>query len=249
MSAGDDADGPALSDAALALLCALALVLGAAVVPAVNALDVGGLSGLGFSLPGTGSAPNVAGSSAHPLGGAHAASGGPFAGGSPSGMTLSEPPGSTPVGSTSPAGHALSQRPLFLVNDSARYLRETSYAIYTGRGWRRSADWQTTDGAVPGARPAASGRSVAYRVRLLSSATALPTIWRPGRVDVRNGPRALNVSSTGAVESSASLPANTTYVAHSVAPPRDPRTLNAAGTDYPASIRNRYTQLITSTAA
>jgi transglutaminase-like putative cysteine protease len=169
-----------------------------------------------------------------------------------SGFGALNPGQRTGVGSQgSPLSDSLrsqSAEPHFLVRSSAAtYWRTGAYARYTGTGWTDQgrttrADWPRNPGVAADDR-----RTITQQYRLLQSASALPAAWEPVDVD---GPRTENVRMTGEgglQYRGDRLPANSTYTVTSAAPPRDPARLRTAGTDYPNSIRERYTALPDST--
>jgi len=170
-------------------------------------------------------------------------SGGPL-GGSPSGVPLSQPPEQTRIGSTQSFGGSLPQTPQFVVDGpSNAYWRQTAYATYTGSSWSSSPRWQSIDRGVPNDARTVDGQAMEYRVTLLVPSSSLPTAWQPSSVRLPNGSAGVEASTVGGVRTTRRLPADSTYLARSAAPPDDPAALRAAGTDYPAEITARYTQL------
>ncbi|SDM96759.1 Transglutaminase-like enzyme, putative cysteine protease [Halogranum gelatinilyticum] len=126
---------------------------------------------------------------------------------------------------------------------SAGYWRTGSYDRYTGSGWEQTGAVRPTDGRVDVA--GLGDREVQYEVRLNRSATSLPTVWIPQRVDA--GDADLLVTDGGAVRADEPVPAGTTYTGTSVRPPSDPDVLRTSGRDYPAAVETRYTRLPDST--
>ncbi len=115
------------------------------------------------------------------------------------------------------------------------YWRTGSYDRYTGSGWERTGGSRPYDGAIE--TSGVQGQRVEYRVTLNRSARAVPTVWRPRRVDGLDG---LQVTDGRAVRSPAVLDAGTTYGATSHLAPRDPAVLRSTGRDYPTDIADRY---------
>jgi len=183
-----------------------------------------------------------------PSGGASGSGG--LGGGSPSGVPLSEPPERTRIGSTQGFEGQLAQTPQFVVEGPENtYWRQTAYATYTGSAWDGSPEWRPIEEGVPNDARTADGRTMEYHVTLLVPSSSLPTAWQPSsvRLSNRSGSEGEGVgveaSTVGGVRTASELPAETTYLARSAAPPSNPATLRAAGTDYPDRIERRYTQL------
>ncbi len=120
-------------------------------------------------------------------------------------------------------------------SEQPSYWRTGAYGEYTGQGFERVDDTQSFDGRVdPGPL---RGERVAYEVRLRQSATALPTVWRPARVDTPEGTRLAAGTSLSVTDG---VPAGTTYRGVSYAPAREPVVLRTAGRNYPAAVREQY---------
>ena len=257
-SNGSDGTGVEYGEVALALAVVAALVVAAALLPGTG---LGGADG-DPSERGTATAEGGDATTATAEGGdattATAStrgetpgtpSGGPL-GGSPSGVPLSQPPEQTRIGSTQSFGGSLPQTPQFVVEGpSNAYWRQTAYATYTGSSWSSSPQWQSIDRGVPNDARTVDGRAMEYRVTLLVPSSSLPTAWQPSSVRLPNGSAGVEASTVGGVRTTRSLPANSTYLARSAAPPDDPAALRAAGTDYPERITARYTQLPETTPA
>ncbi|WP_049934851.1 transglutaminase family protein [Haloplanus natans] len=241
-SDGPDETGVEYGEAALALAAVAALVVAAALLPAA------GLGG-GASEPSDRGTP--AATATAEAGGERPASTAPMEalrGGSPSGVPLSQPPDRTRIGSTRGFEGELPQTPQFVVEGGENtYWRQTAYATYTGSAWSSSPQWRSIADGVPNDARTVDGRAMDYEVTLLVPSSSLPTAWQPSAVSVPNGSASVEASSVGGVRATRRLPAETTYLARSAAPPADPSTLRAAGTDYPQGIEERYTQLPEST--
>jgi transglutaminase-like putative cysteine protease len=117
-------------------------------------------------------------------------------------------------------------------SEEPAYWRTGSYDTYTGEGWRRSAP---ADISAP-----AAGEAVGYRVDLARAAGSPPTVWRP---ETLSGPAGLGVTGDGRVETGGRLPEGTTYRGTSRRPPSESEVLAASGRDYPPAVAERYTAL------
>lgn len=144
-------------------------------------------------------------------------------------------------GSASPNPYSsLNQEVHFVVeSDRPSYWRTGSFDRYTGQGWERTGDARPFDGTVP--VEGAAGERVRYEVTLAKSATALPTVWRPQSLSLESD--TLQLGPGRAVSSQAPVPAGTSYVGESVAPPDDPDRLRSAGREYPGVIESTYVTL------
>jgi|APHM01.1.fsa_nt_gi Transglutaminase-like enzymes, putative cysteine proteases len=232
------ADGRRLGEAALVVVAVFALLLSAAFLPVVSLLDGGSVPG---ELPGKANPELPSGLSS---GGQQQAelpdigAPGQIAGGS-----LSQPPEQTQIsGGLSGA----SRVPLFTVQSPVNtYWRQTAYSRYTGTGWEQSTDQQPLDEGVPNDDLTSDDTQFSYQVTLLQGGTSLPTAWQPESVRVTgdSSQPSLRVSASGGIQSEQSLSEDTTYVAESAAPTRDPTELRRANGRAPPSVRDRYTQL------
>ncbi|MBP1987176.1 transglutaminaseTgpA domain-containing protein [Halolamina salifodinae] len=148
--------------------------------------------------------------------------------------------GSSESSSASNPYSSLNQQVHFVVrSDQPSYWRTGSFDRYTGQGWERTGDAQPFDGTTP--VEGAAGDRIRYEVTLAKSATALPTVWRPQSLSLDSD--ALQLGPGRAITSQEPVPAGTTYVGESVAPPDDPELLRSAGQDYPREIESTYTGL------
>ncbi|GAB7093749.1 hypothetical protein JCM30237_09010 [Halolamina litorea] len=135
---------------------------------------------------------------------------------------------------------SLNQEVHFVVeSDRPSYWRTGSFDRYTGQGWERTGEAADFDGTAP--IEGAAGERVRYQVTLAQPATALPTVWQPESVSLSGYP--LELGPGRSISSGEQVPAGTTYVGESVAPPDDPETLRAAGDQYPADVERVYTSL------
>ena len=139
-----------------------------------------------------------------------------------------------PSGGESPLRNQSTEVHFVVESERPAYWRTGAYGTYTGQGFQRAESTQPFDGTVqPGPL---RGERVAYEVRLRQSATALPTVWRPARVDAPAGTRL----AAGTSLSSPGVPAGTSYGGVSYAPAREPAVLRAAGGNYPDAVREQY---------
>ncbi|WP_435321038.1 transglutaminaseTgpA domain-containing protein [Haloarchaeobius sp. TZWSO28] len=164
---------------------------------------------------------------------------------------LAAPPGQTSIGGLDAASSSFgNQSPtrLFTVESPApTYVRTNTFATYTGTGWARETDPVPFDGSIPDAAAEGEtvpGERVTQRITLETASATLPTAWRPVAVAVEGVPGAdLQVTEQGTFQAETALPNGTTVTVTSYRPPDDPPRLAAAGTDYPAAVAERYTQL------
>ncbi|WP_276260212.1 transglutaminase domain-containing protein [Haloglomus litoreum] len=125
------------------------------------------------------------------------------------------------------------------------YWRSMSYDRYTGSGWTRTGNATAYDGPLPG--PAGDSGEVTLRLRTRSTVQTLPAPWKPVRVGggVADETR---VYDAGLQPAEAFRPGRAFTVTSRV-PNWTVADLRAAGTDYPAAIEERYTQLPAETPA
>jgi transglutaminase-like putative cysteine protease len=208
-----------------------------------NGRSGGGGSGPGDSLVG-GAMGDLPREGTDALGERGVGDGQPGAGeGGRSGFGALDPGDSTGVGSseslTSESLRNRSSQPHFLV-ESPRpaYWRTGAYDTYTGDGWENSETGRQDLPLVDTVGP--NRESLVQEVTLRQSATALPGAWQP--VDVR-GLSGVSATPQRALRADERVPAGTTYRVVSSVPTDDPERLRNVGRDYPAAIRERYTQL------
>ena len=119
-----------------------------------------------------------------------------------------------------------------------------SYDTYTGDGWVRSGETTPLNGSLAG--PPGATRRVESSVTITTERETLPAPWQAVSVA---GPLAqtAQVDGRGTIRPGVSLrPGETVTVQSAVIDP-SPASLREAGTDYPAAIEERYTQLPEST--
>lgn len=227
---------------ALVVCCLLAVALAGAIAPALGTdtdadADTAAESPLDRLLPGE-SVPYVSGSDRTGS-----------AGGDAAGFGALEPGNATGVGGETGFDNGTYASRDTTVHfrvesDEPAFWRTGAYGTYTGRGWTRSNETTAYDPPIEASSsPSSSGTPLEYDVTLRQSSTAVPTAWRPRTVE---GPEELVTTDKLAVRSPTQLDAGTTYTATSRTTERDPESLrdaDDADADYPADVRERYTQL------
>ncbi|MEF8871958.1 MAG: transglutaminaseTgpA domain-containing protein [Haloarculaceae archaeon] len=123
-------------------------------------------------------------------------------------------------------------------SSSSAYWRTGAYDRYTGSSWEQTSDTEPLDGTID--TDGIQGKQVDYEVELNRSATALPTVWRPERID---GVADLELTDQRAVRAGGRLGPGTTFSGRSYKPPQEPDVLRTSGETYPAAIEERYTQV------
>jgi transglutaminase-like putative cysteine protease len=237
---------------ALVVLCVLATVLAAGLVPALSSSGVVGspaqslfpgssLSGPSGGGSGNGSSPSEEGDwqSVTRAGDEGTGSQGGASGG---GLGALNPNSNTDVGGSIGSDTFRSQETsvhLVVRSTESAYWRTGAYDRYTGSGWsRQNPTAEPYEGPIESSQP--RGERVNYRVTLNRTATALPTVWRPNTVAGVNDVR---VTDQRAVEVAGSVGPGTTYSGVSYRPPRDPSVLRTSDQSYPEAVEDRYTAL------
>ncbi|WP_254829601.1 transglutaminase domain-containing protein [Haloglomus salinum] len=125
------------------------------------------------------------------------------------------------------------------------YWRSMSYDRYTGNGWERTGNATAYDGPLSG--PAGDAGRVTLRLRTGSAVQTLPAPWKPVRVgrSVADETRVYDAGLQPADE----FRSGRAFTVTSRVPNWTVADLRAAGTDYPAAIEERYTQLPAETPA
>jgi len=131
-----------------------------------------------------------------------------------------------------------------VTSTESRYWRIGSYDRYTGDGWVRTGGVGPYGGRLRG--PPGPTREVIQEYRVESSLNVMPAAWRPVEVgsDVADRTR---VTEPGGLEPAETFEAGDTYRVRSAVVQASPEDLATAGTDYPEDVRERYTQLPSST--
>jgi transglutaminase-like putative cysteine protease len=119
------------------------------------------------------------------------------------------------------------------------YWRSMSYDTYTGSGWERSGNATGYDGPLAG--PPGGSSTVTLRVQVESETRTLPAPWKPTRVGPGVADRT-RVFDAG-LQPTGDLRPGTTFTVTSEVPDWTVADLRRAGTDYPAAVERRYTQL------
>ncbi|MEA5406950.1 transglutaminaseTgpA domain-containing protein [Haloarculaceae archaeon H-GB2-1] len=243
MGKSPDPSNPRGRDAFVAVCCALGLVVAALFAPTIAAHSP--FAGTGRTSPGDLVAGT--GSASAALADEAPSEMGTQTGGSAGSLGALSPSASTSVGSPA-AGDAFSQQSndvhLVLHSDRPHYLRTAAYDRYTGDGFERSTgeSFDSLATADLHGSTAASG-TVSYRVELRRSATSVPVVWKPRRLDEGALGTGLAVAPTGGIRAETAVPNGTTYRAVSAPPPASVSRLRDASGGYPAAIYDRYTQL------
>jgi len=226
-SGGDRVAGREYGRVAFAVVCVCAVVLTAALVPALAT---------GSGAPAASLVPLPPGAAEN----AESETG--TAPGSAGGFGALNAGDSQQVGGIGGGGNAFrsqSAETHFTVrSEEPAYWRTGAYDTYTGSGWERSAPSDTS--------LLAPGETLRYEVDLAQPASSPPMVWRPESL---TGPAELGLTGGRRASVDGSLSAGTTYSGVSERPPSDPALLTASGHDYPASVANRYTALPSETRA
>ena len=120
------------------------------------------------------------------------------------------------------------------------YWRVGSYDFYTGDGWVRSGDNRPYSGRL--SSPPGSTATVTQEYTVESEMSVMPAAWRPVSVDDSTAPFA-RVTEAGGLQPASAFGDGDTYTVTSEVPRPDAAQLASAGTDYPAQVVQRYTQL------
>ena len=115
------------------------------------------------------------------------------------------------------------------------YFRATSYDRYPGTGWKRTAEAESTAALGP---PPGDAETVRVRFEAQAPVRTLPAPWRPTEYE---GPDA--AVHEGSLEPRAPLEREEAFAVTARRPVWTEGDLEAAGTDYPAGLQDRYTQL------
>jgi transglutaminase-like putative cysteine protease len=216
--------------AALAVACVVAAVLATALIPAAASVGLGDAPAESL-IPLPAGAENRSGDGAGPPGAGGGGFGALDVGNS---TTVGEPVGES---GESPFRSQDTEVHFRVRSQESNYWRTGAYDTYTGSGWSRSAP---SDATAP-----VRGGETRYRVELVQSASAAPTVWRPTGLERAEG---VSLTEGGLARADDRLSAGASYVGVSRTPPRDPAVLRASGRDYPDDIEDRYTRLPPSTA-
>jgi transglutaminase-like putative cysteine protease len=216
--------------AALAVVCVVAAVLATALIPAAASVGLGDAPAESL-IPLPAGAENRSDGSSGPSGSGGSGFGALNVGNS---TTVGEPVGGS---GGSPFRSQDTEVHFRVRSQESNYWRTGAYDTYTGSGWSRSGP---SDATAP-----VRGSETRYRVELVQSASAAPTVWRPTDLERADG---VSLSEGGLARADDRLTAGASYVGVSRQPPRDPAVLRASGRDYPDEIERRYTRLPPSTA-
>jgi transglutaminase-like putative cysteine protease len=128
--------------------------------------------------------------------------------------------------------------------EKPRYWRTGSYDRFTGSGWIQSGDSQPYEEQLL-EQPDPNEAVATYQVEARTTMGSLAVPWRP--VGLEGPTDRAAIAPDGTVTLDGSLDAGESYTVTSAAPDASPSALAAAGADYPDDIRQRYTQLPSST--
>ena len=129
--------------------------------------------------------------------------------------------------------------------EEPRYWRTGSFDRYTGDGWVRSGGESAYDPADL-AEPPGESEFLLQRVEAEGELRALPAAWRPVELSTSVTDRA-QITDADGLQVDGSIDAGESYQVVSAVTDPSPEELQAAGTDYPEEIVDRYTQLPDST--
>ncbi|QPV62074.1 hypothetical protein I7X12_15165 [Halosimplex litoreum] len=216
--------------AALAVACVVAAVLATALIPAAASVGLGDAPAESL-IPLPAGAENRSGDGAGPPGAGGGGFGALNVGNS---TTVGEPVGES---GGSPFRSQDTEVHFRVRSQESNYWRTGAYDTYTGSGWSRS---RPSDATTP-----VRGSETRYRVELVQSASAAPTVWRPTGLERAEG---VSLTDGGLARADDRLATGASYVGVSRTPPRDPAVLRASGRDYPDEIEDRYTRLPPRTA-
>jgi transglutaminase-like putative cysteine protease len=124
-------------------------------------------------------------------------------------------------------------------SEEPSYWRVGSYDRYTGGGWVRTGSDRSFDGRLPS--PVGRSRTVRQRYTVESDLRVLPAAWKP--TEVSGEPISIVELPGGGLAPDGQLTRGDTYSVESERPVASARELRGAGTDYPAPLQERYTQL------
>jgi transglutaminase-like putative cysteine protease len=140
---------------------------------------------------------------------------------------------------------SLSPKVRFVVqSEEPSYWRVGSYDRYTGNGWVRTGDTRNVGSRLPG--PPGDSVEFEQRYRTRTKFDAIPAAWKPVDIGGKTAQIA-QVTANGGLVPSTALQKNETYTITSERPDYTTSELRRAGTNYPSSIQQRYTQLPSST--
>ncbi|MFC6862786.1 transglutaminase domain-containing protein [Halomicroarcula sp. GCM10025817] len=125
----------------------------------------------------------------------------------------------------------------------ARYWRVATYDRYTGQGWVRTGN----TGEYGGGRlsgPPGDSRTLRQSFEAESDVATVPAAWKPVRY---TGDVDVELTTHDGFQPTRSLFAGDRYTVESEVLVATPQQLRAAGDDYPADVRERYTQVPEST--
>lgn len=130
-----------------------------------------------------------------------------------------------------------------VTSEESSYWRVGSYDRYTGDGWVRTGAAREYQGEQL-KQPPGPSRTVEQRFRVETRSNVMPAAWKPIR---SRGISSTQVRSDGSFVPDETLDSGDTYRVQSEVSDASPQQLQSAGTDYPDSIEEQYTQVPDST--
>lgn len=124
------------------------------------------------------------------------------------------------------------------------YWGTSSFDRYTGDGWVRTGEAESYEGRLE--EPPGTTVEVEQTITAETDLDAIPAAYKPVSVGGRTA-RSAQVDAEGRIQPGTTIPEGESVEVESEALVATPEELRAAGTDYPAGIEERYTQLPEST--
>lgn len=125
-----------------------------------------------------------------------------------------------------------------VTTDGPHYWRVGSYDRYTGDGWVRTGGTNRYRGQLPS--PPGNSRTVRQTYEAEDTMQVLPAVWKPRTFQ---GNIRAQVTDDGSLRPAGTIGPSDRYTIESHIPTTNPGELRRAGTDYPAGVGQRYTQL------
>jgi transglutaminase-like putative cysteine protease len=129
-------------------------------------------------------------------------------------------------------------------SDASTYWTTATYDRYTGSGWVRTGDTAPYVGRLRG--PPGDRQALRQEITAETELGAIPAAWQPTEIEGLATSR-VRVTPQGTFRPTTTLDPGESYTVTSQLSRPNASTLRAAGTDYPAGLREQYTQLPAST--
>ena len=129
-------------------------------------------------------------------------------------------------------------------SESPAYWRSDAYDRYTGGAWIQTGSSEPFEGILP--PPPGPTEQVDHTVVVEDRVLSMPAAWKPREVVTATAAET-RISPEEGIEPADGLAPGDRYRVVSERPDPDPATVRGAGTGYPTSIEDRYTQLPDST--